>query len=259
MATCLSTRCASDECERPRHAAGETPVSEADVAEFQTVRPRLFGIAYRILGSVGDADDVVQDAWLRWQTTDRSKVRDVAAFLAMVTMRLALNVVESARVRHEMCCDPLALDPVDATADPALEAERSASLELVASALLERLSASECAAYVLREGFDYPYCQIAELLTLSDANARQLVTRARIHLASSRRRRVAASDQRRLVEAFVTAARSGDVARLERVLVVAVARRRHECSHGRPLPAAGALPRKATSRRAVTTLAPIRS
>ena len=113
-----------------------------------------------MLGSVGDADDVVQDAWLRWQTTDRSKVRDAAAFLATVTIRLALNVVESARRRHEVCCDPLVLDPIDTDADPALAAERSASVELVASALLERLSASECAAYVLREGFDYPYRQM---------------------------------------------------------------------------------------------------
>ena len=102
MAACLSTPPARIERSapaRPRHlrAVGGTMVSDADVAEFQAVRPRLFGIAYRMLGSVGDADDVVQDAWLRWQTTDRSKVRDAAAFLATVTIRLALNVVESAR------------------------------------------------------------------------------------------------------------------------------------------------------------------
>ena len=264
MAACLSTppaRIERSSPARPRHlrAVGGTMVSDADVAEFQAVRPRLFGIAYRMLGSVGDADDVVQDAWLRWQTTDRSKVRDAAAFLATVTIRLALNVVESARVRHEVCCDPLALDPIDTDADPALAAERSASVELVASALLERLSASECAAYVLREGFDYPYRQIAELLALSDANARQLVTRARIHLASGRPRRVAASDQRRLFEAVVTAARSGDVARLERVLAGDVARRRRECGQPRRMPGAGPLPRKAIRRRAVKALTGVRS
>jgi RNA polymerase sigma-70 factor, ECF subfamily len=261
VAACLSAQFERPLADRPQHlrAVGETLVSEADVEEFQAVRRRLFGIAYRMLGSVGDADDVVQDAWLRWQTTDRDKVRDAAAFLATVTIRLALNVAESARVRHETCCDPVALDPVDASADPALEAERSASLELVACALLERLSASECAAYVLREGFDYPYRQIAELLALSDANARQLVTRARIRLASGPRRRVAASDRRRLFEAVVTAARSGDVAGLERVLAGDVSRRRRECAHARRMPAGGALPRKGAGRKTVATLTPVRT
>jgi RNA polymerase sigma factor (sigma-70 family) len=200
-------------------AFAQGSVSEADLEAFQRVRARLFGIAYRTLGRVVDADDVVQDAWLRWQTTDRSKVRDAAAFLATVTTRLALNVAESARVRHESSFDPCALNPVDGSADPAQEAERRAEMELAAAMLLERLTASQRAAYLLREVFDYPYRQIAELLALSEANARQLAARARVHLASEQRRPFSTADRRRLCSAVVAASRCGEIALLEHVLV----------------------------------------
>jgi len=236
MATCVPPT-----VERLPHppVVRDAVVCEADVAAFQQVRPRLFGIAYRMLGNAADADDVVQDAWLRWQTTDRSKVRDAAAFLATATIRLALNVVESARVRHERCADPSTLDPVDAAADPARDAERGAGVELAASALLERLTAAERAAFVLREGFDYPYRQIAELLALSDANARQLVTRARTHVATERRTEVAPSARRRLSAAVVAAARSGQIAQLEHVLASDMPRRVPASAHGRRMVAPG--------------------
>jgi RNA polymerase sigma-70 factor (ECF subfamily) len=187
-------------------------------ATFEAVRPRLFGIAYRTLESAADADDVVQDTWIRWQGTDRNRVRDAAAFLATTTKRLALNVAQSARVRRETSVDARGAEPVDAQADPALGAERREALELALRTLMEKLSASERAAYVLREAFDYPYRQIAGVLATSEANARQLVTRARLRLASEPRRQVGAAEQQRFVEAFVDAAQTGDLTTLEQLL-----------------------------------------
>jgi RNA polymerase sigma-70 factor (ECF subfamily) len=182
------------------------------------VRPRLFGIAYRTLESAADADDVVQDTWIRWQGTDRNGVRDAAAFLATTTKRLALNVAQSARVRRETSIDPSDTEPVDVQADPTLAAERREALELVTRMLMEKLSPSERAAYVLREAFDYPHRQIAHVLATSEANARQLVTRARLHLAGEPRRHAGAAEQQRFVDAFGAAARTGDLAGLEQLL-----------------------------------------
>jgi RNA polymerase sigma factor (sigma-70 family) len=154
-------------------------VSEAHAASFHAVRPRLFGIAYRVLRSAAGADDVVQDTWLRWQRTDRSKVSDAAAFLVTATTRLAINVAQSARARRETNIGLWLPEAVDTGADPADEAEQREALQLSVLMLLERLSPTERAAYVLREAFGYPYRQIAHVLTLSEANTRQLVTRAR--------------------------------------------------------------------------------
>jgi RNA polymerase sigma factor (sigma-70 family) len=189
-------------------------ISDADVAVFQRMRPRLFGIAYRMLGSASDADDVVQDTWMRWQGADRNNVRHAPAFLTTATTRIAINVAQSARARHETCFDSCVREPVDAGADPTQGAERSEALELAARMLLEKLSPPERACFVLREAFDYPYRQIATALAMSEEYARQLVTRARTHLGSERRRPVSADEQRRFLEAFVPAARTGDVAPL---------------------------------------------
>ena len=193
-------------------------------ASFQIVRSRLFGIAYRVLGSASDADDVVQDAWIRWQRTDRGKIRDPAAFLATMTARLALTVGQSARARREFCSGPLQSDAVDLGHDPSRVAERGEVLELGLLALLERLSATERAAYVLREAFEYPHRRIAEVLGLSEANVRQLVTRARVRLCGERRRRVGVAEHRRLLDSFVGAAQTGDLAPLERLLVAEIRR-----------------------------------
>ncbi len=201
-------------------------VSETDAAAFQTVRPRLFGIAYRVLGSRAEADDVVQDAWIRWQGTDRAKIRDPAAFLATMTGRLALTVGQSARARHEICSGPLHADVVDLGDDPSRVAEQDEALELALLALLEKLSAAERAAYVLREAFDYPHRRIAEVLGLSEVNARQIVTRARGRLDGERRRRVGADEHRRLLDTFGTAAQTGDLASLERLLAAEIAEER---------------------------------
>jgi RNA polymerase sigma-70 factor (ECF subfamily) len=197
-------------------------VSATDAALFQTARQRLFGIAYRVLGSASEADDVVQEAWIRWQGTDRSRVRDAAAFLATTTTRLAINVAQSAHARRETHIGPWLADSVDVAANPSLDAEQSEALESAVRTLLQKLSPAERAAYVLREAFDYPHRQVGEVLGLSEANARQLAARARRRLSGDHRRPFGAAAQQRLLDAFVAAAQTGDLATLEAVLAADV-------------------------------------
>jgi len=193
----------------------ESKALDNSLVEFLKVRPRLFGIAYRMLGSATEAEDLVQDVWLRWQTTDRSAVQDPPAYLATTATRLAINFAQSARSRRETYIGPWLPEPVDTSTDPRLGAERGQALEFAVLLLLEKLSPAERAAYVLREAFDYPYRQIADILQLEEANTRQVVTRARQHIADGRRTPVSSSEQRRLLEAFIAAAQKGDLAGLE--------------------------------------------
>ena len=185
------------------------------LSAFMSARPRLFGIAYRMLRSAAEAEDVVQDVWIRWQAADRSVVRDAPAFLATTTTRLAINVIQSARSRHEMNIGPWLPESVDTSADPGLGVERSEALELAVRILLEKLSPTERAAYVLREAFEYSYREIASILRLEEANARQLVTRARQHVADDSRAPVSSAGQRRLVTAIIRTVQRGDVAGLK--------------------------------------------
>lgn len=158
------------------------PLTEADTASFQSVRPRLFGIAYRVLGSVADADDVVQEAWIRWQGTDRSQVRDAPAFLATTTTRLAINAGRIAHRRRETAITPELVDAVDAPGeDPLAHAERSEALGLAVERL-EQLPPTERAVYVMRAAFDEPYRRIAASLDLTEVNTRQIFVRARRRL-----------------------------------------------------------------------------
>ncbi|GHH86917.1 RNA polymerase sigma factor [Streptomyces sulfonofaciens] len=197
-----------------------TPTSTLDqaVSVFVELRPRLFGIAYRVLGSAVEAEDVVQEVWLRWQRTDRSVVISPAAFLSSATTRLAINVAQSARVRRETYIGPWLPEPIDTSCDPEVGAQRAEALELALLLVLEKLSPTERAAYVLREAFDYGYAEIADILRLSAVNVRKIVSRARRHLSAERRGTVDAAEHRRLLEAFVSAARTGDVASLEALL-----------------------------------------
>jgi len=195
---------------------------ERAVAIFGELRPRLFGIAYRMLGSVTEAEDLVQDVWLRWQGADRRAVLNPAAYLATTATRLAINATQTARARRETYVGPWLPEPVDTGADPYVGAERAEALEFAVLLLMERLSPNERAAYVLREAFDYPYPQIADILALSEAAVRQLVSRARKHVAAERRVPVPAAEQRKLLTAFVNAARSGDLAALEDLFAVNV-------------------------------------
>jgi DNA-directed RNA polymerase specialized sigma24 family protein len=158
---------------------------------------------------------IVQDVWVRWQTTDRTPVRNPLAFLVTATTRLAINVLQSARARRETYVGPRRPEPVDTSADPGLGAERGEALNRAVLLLLEKLSPTERAAYVLREAFNYPYRKIANLLRVEEANARQVVSRAREHVSGRRRAPVSPAKQRRLLNAFVAAARTGELARLE--------------------------------------------
>jgi RNA polymerase sigma-70 factor (ECF subfamily) len=193
----------------------EPKAQDDALSEFVKVRPRLFGIAYRILGSASEAEDIVQDVWLRWQAINRRAVLDPPAFLATATTRLAINLAQSARSRRETYVGPWLPEPVDTSTDPQLGAERGEALEFAVLLLLEKLSPTERAAYVLREAFEYPYRQIAEILQLEEANTRQLVSRARQHIIDGRRTPVNSAGQRRLLEAFIAAAQRGDLAALE--------------------------------------------
>ncbi len=186
---------------------------------FISARHRLFAIAYRMLGSSADAEDIVQDVWLRWQSANRSAVLDPLAFLATTTTRLAINRAQSARSRRETYMGPSLLEPVDTCADPGLGAERGEALKLAVLLLLEKLSPTERAAYVLRVAFDYPYRQIANILQIAEANCRQLVSRARKRIVEGHRAPVSSAEQQRLLVAFMDAAQKGDFAALEGLLL----------------------------------------
>lgn len=191
--------------------------------DFIAARPRLFGIAYRVLGTTADAEDIVQEAWLRWQRTDRSGIQEPAAFLTTVTTRLAINFAQSARMRRESYVGPWLPEPVDTRADPQLGAERAEALDLAVLFLLEKLNPVERAAYVLRDAFDYPYKRIADILETSEANTRQLVSRAKKRLSAERREPADPTAHRRLLEVFLTAAQTGNLTVLEEVLTKDVA------------------------------------
>ncbi|GGD67306.1 sigma factor [Microbacterium murale] len=185
---------------------------------FLRHRPRLFGIAYRVLGSAFEAEDVVQETWIRWHLCDQSEVRDPGAFLATTTTRLAINVLGSAHSRHETYIGPWLPTPVDTSDDPTLGAERAEALEFATLLLMERLTPTERAAYVLREAFAYPYPRIAEIIRTTEVAARQLVSRARRHLSADAPHVADREAQKNLFRAFLDAARGGDATALERLL-----------------------------------------
>ena len=193
----------------------ETGERDDGLSAFAPVRPRLFGIAYRMLGSTAEAEDVVQDVWMRWQSTNRNVVENPPAFLATTTTRLCINQAQSAQSRRESYVGTWLPEPIDTSADPGIGAERGEALRLAVLLLLEKLSPTERAAYVLREAFDYSYDQIASTLQMEEANVRQLVSRARKHIADGRRASVSSDEQRRFLEAFIAAAQKGDMGALE--------------------------------------------
>lgn len=191
---------------------------DVTAAVFEDHRGRLFGIAYRMLGEVGLAEDVVQNAWLRWNAADRDAVAEPGAYLATIATRLAIAELTSARARREVYVGPWLPEPVDTSADPLLGAERAEALSMAVLVLLERLSPAERAAFVLHEAFDYPHARVAEVLETTEANARQLFSRAKKHLDAGRARAVSPVERDRLLGAFLAAAEAGDVAALESVL-----------------------------------------
>lgn len=157
--------------------------------EFEEHRARLLAIAYRILGSVADAEDVVQETWLRWEAS-ATRPRSTRAFLATITTRLAVDVLRSARARRETYPGPWFPEPLvsDPYTDPERSAELADSVSMAALLLLERLSPLERAVFVLREVFGYPYAEVAATVERSEDACRQLCARARAHMAQERPR-----------------------------------------------------------------------
>lgn len=191
------------------------PVGEEDLArEFEELRPLLVGAAYRVLGSAGDAEDVTQEAWLRWSGVDRAEVRDARAFLLTTTTRLALNRLRQLRSRREEYVGPWLPEPVaaDAVGDGAGAVELAESVSMAMLVVLETLSPLERATFVLHEVFGVPFGEIATSLGRSDAAVRQLAHRARSHVqARQPRHLVDAARHREVTERFLAAAAEGDL------------------------------------------------
>jgi RNA polymerase sigma-70 factor (TIGR02957 family) len=194
-----------------------------DVAQrFESQRPRLFWLAYRLLGSASEAEDAVQDAYLRLHAADAEAIESLPAWLTTAVTNLCLNRLTSARARREVYPGPWLPEPVltdDRTLGPLETTEQRESVSIALLSLMERLGPTERAAFVLREAFAYSHFEIAEILQTSEANARQLYRRAKERLGESRRRfQPDRAQWRRLVDRFFTAARAGDVDGLVEIL-----------------------------------------
>ncbi|MFF5296263.1 RNA polymerase sigma-70 factor [Paractinoplanes globisporus] len=188
--------------------------------EFERLRPLLFSIAYRILGSVAEAEDAVQETWLRYEAVEEQP-RSARSFLSTMVTRIAIDVLRSARVRREAYAGPWFPEPLlaDPYQDPARSAELADSVSMAALLLLERLSPLERAVFVLREVFDFDFPEVAAAVGRSEAACRQLAVRARRHMADGRPRFDADRRERReLASRFLGALREGDMAGLRELL-----------------------------------------
>ncbi|MFC9679109.1 RNA polymerase sigma-70 factor [Streptomyces sp. NPDC056948] len=190
--------------------------------EFEVHRPRLFSLAYRLLGSAEEAEDAVQDAYLRYSGADRGGIEHPAAWLAKVVTNLCLNRLTSARARRERYVGTWLPEPVvtgGGALGPMESAEQRDAVSMAMLVLLERLTPTERAVYVLREAFGYGHREISGVLDLSEANCRQLYRRAVRRVGEPQARFEPASEQQEeLVASFITAARDGDLAGLEKLL-----------------------------------------
>jgi RNA polymerase sigma-70 factor (ECF subfamily) len=184
----------------------ETPM-DAHTAAFQQHRPRLFGLAYRMLGTPADAEDVLHDAWLRWHGQDSSALDDAEAWLVTVTTRLSLDRLRRAKTERAHYPGPWLPEPLIAESEqPEAQLERSESLTLTFLLLLERLSAEERAAFLLHEVFDYSHAEAAQILGIGEDACRQRVHRARTRLREDRPRfTLDAQKQRRMLQRFAAA------------------------------------------------------
>ncbi|WP_320066710.1 RNA polymerase sigma-70 factor [Micromonospora sp. RTGN7] len=198
------------------------PLSPHEVELFEQSRARLAAIAYRLLGSASDAEDAVQDTFLRWQAADRERVETPEAWLTKVLTNLCRNQLTSARARHESYVGTWLPEPVlagDRMLGPVDTAEQRESVSMAVLTLMERLSANERAVYVLREAFAYSHSEIAEILDITESNCQQVYRRAKQHVATHRARtEVDGTTARKIVEEFLAAATSGDTQRLVKLL-----------------------------------------
>ena len=192
---------------------------------FQANRPALFGVAYRMLGSATDAEDVLQDAWLRYSASEPADLRSVKAYLTTIVTRLCLDRLKSARTMREEYVGPWLPEPVatDTVRGPERSLALAESLSLAFMVLLETLSPEERAVFLLREVFDYEYGEIAAIVDTTSANCRQLFHRAKGRLAERKPRFNAGTEETRaLIDRFVRAFRDGNEDELTRVLAADV-------------------------------------
>ena len=204
-----------------RSSTGRGRAADPGAVVFAVERPRLIGLAYRLLGSLADADDVVQDAWLRWDGADQAEVVNPAAWLTTTVSRLALDRLRARQRERDHYVGPWLPEPVaiDSGADPADEVVVADSLSLGFVHLLERLSPRERVAFVLTEVFAEPHRRAAEVLGANEVASRQLVSRARRKLADETRpARTPLADVEPVVRAFALACAGGDTDALVRVL-----------------------------------------
>jgi RNA polymerase sigma-70 factor, ECF subfamily len=184
---------------------------------FEEQRRTLFGIAYRMLGSVADAEDIVQEAWLRWSSTD-SAVDNPRAYLARTVTNLALNHLSSAAVRREEYVGPWLPEPLVTEPDATHDVEQAESVSLAMLVVMETLSPLERAVFVLKEVFGFPYAEIANVLDRSEPSVRQVAHRARSHVQARRPRYAAADETRELTERFLDACTGGDLNQMMELL-----------------------------------------
>jgi RNA polymerase sigma-70 factor (ECF subfamily) len=184
------------------------PGGDEDI--FEQERPRLLGLAYRMLGTIADADDVVQDAWLRWQAAEPGALRSPEAWLTTVTTRLAIDRIRSHRRRREEYVGPWLPEPLVAEAGPEEAAELADSLTFGFLTVLDRLGPVERAVFLLADVFSVPYAEIADTVAKSEAACRQIASRARHRLQQAGGKRPASAD-RQLVDALLVAIAIGDV------------------------------------------------
>jgi RNA polymerase sigma-70 factor (TIGR02957 family) len=191
-----------------------------DEEVFEAHRELLFAVAYRMLGTVADAEDAVQDAWLRWSAAPRSDIAEPRAYLARTVTHIALNRLRSARARREAYVGSWLPEPLLTTGpDTADRAELAESVSLAMLVVLESLTPEERAVFVLHEVFGFPHAEIAAAIGRSDASVRQLMHRAREHVQARRPRfDVDAGQQRAVTERFLAAAAGGDIDQLMMVL-----------------------------------------
>ncbi|MEV5873677.1 RNA polymerase sigma factor SigJ [Streptomyces sp. NPDC052101] len=193
-----------------------------DVDRFEASRPRLEAIAYRLLGSASEAEDAVQETFLRWQAADVERVQVPEAWLTKVLTNLCLNQLTSARARRETYVGQWLPEPLlagDPMLGPADTAEQRESVSYAVLTLLERLTPNERAVYVLREAFDYPHREIAGILDLSEAASQQIFHRAKKHVADGKARtEIDEATARRIIDEFLAAATSGRTEPLVRLL-----------------------------------------
>lgn len=200
--------------------AGAAPAA-TPAATFEAHRSLLFHIAYRMLGTVSDAEDILQEAWIRWQRGDTTAVETPRAYLAQVVTRLAIDRLREARRTREEYVgpwlpEPLLTEPAEHAADVA--AVRSETLRTGFLVLLERLGPVERAVFVLREAFDYDYAEIASIVGKTEAACRQILVRAHRHMAAAKPRFTDRDDNERIAVSFLSALAMGDIDQIERLL-----------------------------------------